>query len=307
MPAGAGEGAGLRFLPREQAARAHLELPCGQCPDCRLAYARDWAIRCLHEAQLHEKNAFITLTYNPEHLPRDLSVDVEEWKRFAKRLRKAGRIFRYLAVGEYGDENLRPHYHALLFGENFDEERTCVKIDPENGMRTYHSASLEKAWPFGFAELKDLHPSNVNYVSRYAMKKVLGSSAKAKELREQRYKRVSETTGEIWQVKPEFAVMSRGGKGKGKGGLGSQWYEKFHTDVFPGNFVVMKGKKTAVPRYYKNKLKKQDPELAQKLKVRASKAPAGFGNERTHERRLVKEKVTETRVKQQATRTTEKK
>ena len=45
-----------------------FNLPCGQCIGCKLSYARQWAIRCLHEAQMHESNCFITLTFNDEHL-----------------------------------------------------------------------------------------------------------------------------------------------------------------------------------------------------------------------------------------------
>ena len=44
-------------------------IPCGQCIGCRLNYSRTWADRCMLEAQQYEHNAFITLTYDPEHLP----------------------------------------------------------------------------------------------------------------------------------------------------------------------------------------------------------------------------------------------
>ena len=41
-----------------------FNLPCGQCWGCRLQHSREWAIRCMHEAQMHEHNSFITLTIN---------------------------------------------------------------------------------------------------------------------------------------------------------------------------------------------------------------------------------------------------
>jgi len=47
----------------------HLAIPCGRCIGCRLERSRQWAIRCVHEASLHEDNAFITLTYAPENIP----------------------------------------------------------------------------------------------------------------------------------------------------------------------------------------------------------------------------------------------
>ena len=46
-----------------------IPISCGQCIGCRLDYSRTWADRCLLEAQDWEHNAFITLTYDPEHLP----------------------------------------------------------------------------------------------------------------------------------------------------------------------------------------------------------------------------------------------
>ena len=41
-----------------------LKVPCGQCIGCRLERSRQWAIRCMHEASLHDKNCFITLTFS---------------------------------------------------------------------------------------------------------------------------------------------------------------------------------------------------------------------------------------------------
>ncbi len=49
-------------------------VPCGQCINCRLEKARQWAVRCVHEAQLYAQNCFITLTYSDEHIPQDHSI-----------------------------------------------------------------------------------------------------------------------------------------------------------------------------------------------------------------------------------------
>lgn len=62
-------------------------VPCGMCINCRLAKACDWAIRCTHEAQMHAKNVFVTLTYAPEHLPKDHSISKKTFKKFIKRVR----------------------------------------------------------------------------------------------------------------------------------------------------------------------------------------------------------------------------
>ncbi len=61
-------------LPRDIDCYDFIKLPCGQCIGCRLDRSRQWAMRCLHEAQLHDDNCFVTLTYDDDHLPFDLSL-----------------------------------------------------------------------------------------------------------------------------------------------------------------------------------------------------------------------------------------
>lgn len=45
-----------------------LKLPCGKCIGCLLERSRQWAVRCIHEASLHNQNCFLTLTYDDYHL-----------------------------------------------------------------------------------------------------------------------------------------------------------------------------------------------------------------------------------------------
>lgn len=70
-----------------------VKLPCGQCVGCRLERSRQWAVRCMHEAQMFERNCFITLTYDPKSLPTVPGTDVptlrlDDFQKFMKRLRK---------------------------------------------------------------------------------------------------------------------------------------------------------------------------------------------------------------------------
>ena len=62
---------------------------CGRCNECRRDHARDWSTRCYHEASVHEANCFVTLTFDPEHLPRDWSVDPRPLQLFHKRVNRA--------------------------------------------------------------------------------------------------------------------------------------------------------------------------------------------------------------------------
>lgn len=58
---------------------------------------------------------FLTLTYNDEHLPEGGELSLYDLQTFIKRLRKENPGIRYFAVGEYGTDLDRPHYHAVLF------------------------------------------------------------------------------------------------------------------------------------------------------------------------------------------------
>ena len=63
------------FNPKKGYTDMPVLVPCGQCIGCRLEKSRQWAIRCVHEATLHQKNCFVTLTYNPQNLPSNGSLD----------------------------------------------------------------------------------------------------------------------------------------------------------------------------------------------------------------------------------------
>ena len=49
-----------------------LEVPCGKCIGCKRQRVRAWAVRCLHEAQMHKENCFVTLTFDDAHLSKSV-------------------------------------------------------------------------------------------------------------------------------------------------------------------------------------------------------------------------------------------
>ncbi len=259
-----------------------MELACGQCIGCRLERSRQWALRCVHEAQLHEQNCFITLTYRPEDVPTDGSVDVTHWQKFAKRLRKRVGPFRFFHVGEYGDENYRPHYHACVFGLDFSGDRLLVKEEGEN--KTFTSETLESVWGLGFTMLGMLTQKSAAYVARYCLKKATG------ELGREKYRRIDVETGEEYHVRPEYVTMSR------RPGLGSGWYEKFRDDVYPDDSVVHDGRFHRPPKYYDGLLEREDPQLLASLKSKRRDFAFGRKDNATPERLLVRENVLEARL-----------
>lgn len=254
-----------------------LELPCGQCIGCRLDKAKEWSLRCVHEAELHEENCFVTLTYDDEHLPRDLSLDVGHFQKFMKRLRKriSPRKVRYYHCGEYGDQNRRPHYHALLFGYDYPDRESYGNQD--------FSELLARDWGKGFCTIGDVTLESCRYVARYVTKKITG------DMKDEHYWSCDAATGEMFTIKPEYATMSR------RPGIGRGWLEKYGSDVYPAGYVVHDGASYSAPRYYDEWKAGKDPELIEELKAKR-RAKIDFG-EQTEERRAVREEVMKQKYK----------
>lgn len=205
-------------------------------------------MRCVHEASLYgHQNSFLTLTYSDDHVPASFSVNTRDLQLFHKRLRKSlPQKIRHFACGEYGDDNLRPHYHSLIFNHDFPD-KTLWAI--REGNRFYKSKALEQLWPFGLSEIGDLTFESAAYVSRYVMKKITGDKA------DEHYYRRSPVDGELYRVEPEFLVMSR------RPGIGRGWLDKYKSDVFPSDFIVVDGRKLKPPRFYIDNLTDDEKEV----------------------------------------------
>lgn len=220
-----------------------LNLPCGRCIGCKRDRARQWAVRCMHEADMHDMNSFLTLTYDEAHLPEDRSLDKTAFPKFMKRYRKylGSRKIKSFYCGEYGEETGRPHYHAIIFGHEFGD---IEHVEDTNGNNYYFSPALARLWPFGHHVIGSVTFDSCMYVAKYCIKSVNG------DVRKERYTFVDEDTGEIFEVLPEFGHQSNG--------IGKEWFERFRTDVWSGkddDFVVTSnGVPSKPPRYYFKKL-----------------------------------------------------
>lgn len=243
-----------------------FNIPCGQCIGCRLTYSRNWAIRCVHEAQMHQENCFITLTFSPEALEKrnnPYSLDKREFQLFMKRLRKKVKTpIRFFHVGEYGEKNKRPHYHALLFGYDFADKSLFSRT---SGVSLYTSETLQSLWPYGFSTIGDVTFESAAYCARYCLKKVNG------EKQQEHYLYTDLETGEVISIEPEYATMSRGNNYPAEDprhtrGIGYSWFQKYKSDVFPNDYVVVRDNlKISPPPYYLDLLtEKERGEVKQK-------------------------------------------
>lgn len=216
----------------------------------------------MHEAQTHEDNSFLTLTYDPDHLPSDCGLDRSHVPGFLKRLRQsiAPAQVRYFQCGEYGATGSRPHYHIALFGYGFpDRTRWATR----GAHTTYRSAQLEQLWPFGHAEIGTLTFKSAAYIASYVTKKVKlseHSTDRARLAFEAKYQRLDPFTGELFLVDQEHATMSL------KPGLGEPWFRRYWRDVYPSDQVIMNGKAMKPPRYYDRLLERIEPDLLERVK-----------------------------------------
>lgn len=264
-----------------------VTVPCGQCVGCRLERSRQWAIRCVHEASLHEHNCFVTLTYSDEFLPHGGSLVKSDFQNFMKRLRKGiadgkapgmGKV-RYFHCGEYGDRLGRPHYHALLFGFDFPDKQIWTT---RKGHPVWRSSWLEELWSLGQSELGSVTFESAAYVARYVLKKRTGEGAK------EHYEAVVEETGEVVDRTAEYVTMSRGGRVKGAHGIGAPWFAKFGEEVYPDDEVIVRGRAVKPPKYYDNLYEIVDAQGA--LDVARARRRARRLEDETPERLEVREK-----------------
>ncbi len=235
-----------------------VEIPCGQCIECRLQRSRRWADRCMLELGYHESSYFLTLTYDNDHIPKNQLYDEEtgevyaenatlvkrDLQLFMKNLRRQYEYrgytnkLRYFACGEYGSQTKRPHFHLIVFGLKLDD--LVLYKRNFNGDNLYNSAFISKIWDKGFSVVGDVTWQSCAYVARYIMKKHLGKDSDIYE----RY-----------NIEPEFTLMSR------KPGIARQYYDEHKNELFYQDFVSIPTKDGGMQIYpspYYEKLFEED-------------------------------------------------
>lgn len=266
---------------------AQLDQPqtvaCGRCIGCRLDKSREWALRCLHEADQHKENCFVTFTYSPENLPDWADLRKDHLTKFFKKLRKHldyhhnGQKIRYFACGEYGDKSGRPHYHAIIFGY-WPKDAEFFKKSGDHPL--YRSDTLDKIWGLGYCNIGKVTFETAAYTARYTLKKRNGQEA------EMHYTVVDEETGECYVRTPEYMVCSR------RPGIGKKWFDKYGQDCLKG-YLTNNGKKIPTPKYYERMMEMDDDYLLeiQQLKHLRSCRVDDLDMERKAPRLRVKEEV----------------
>ena len=167
----------LRSLAANRASIYTDVVPCGKCVACLKRRQFNWVFRLQQEQQVADSAAFLTLTYDEEHLPKTekglATLDKTHHQAFIKRLRKQVNSYyrkasrqpiRYYSCGEYGETNSRPHFHSIMFNLPGDYIR--------------HPELVTNVWGNGSTMVAECNIKTITYVTKY-MQKTLFTQGKA--------------------------------------------------------------------------------------------------------------------------------
>lgn len=246
-----------------------IQVPCGNCLECKIQYAQAWADRCSIEASNSQHNYFITLTYDDFYLG-DNSLDPVDLTLFIKRLRKhfhCGKDFKikYFACGEYGGTTLRKHLHIILFNcpltdltfefesmefrkDEYGQVILDKKGNPIGDLKSYmfdeskdarYSPTIHKLWQYrGNITVQPFAYNRASYIARYCTGKL------DKNLQEW-YKEHNKH--------PEFIRMSQG--------IGLSGYDPEKLLISDSFIVEGTGRLTFQPRYFYKRYIKEFGDL----------------------------------------------
>lgn len=253
-------------------------IPCNKCIGCRLDYSKEWANRAYLESLLYPNNSnwFVTLTYcdealtiNEEYKDKNgitwyiednerATLVPEDLHRFLNTLRKIMERdygvtgIRYLACGEYGEENLRPHYHIILLNCPLPSE-TFYNAKLKRGYFYYQNKIIERAWnqeEKGISNISEASWNCISYTARYITKKVNGELATE----------VYDMNGII----KEFFRMSR------DPGIGKPYYDIYKDKIYETDSILISNKsgihREKPPQYFDSLLEKEKPEKWKEIK-----------------------------------------
>lgn len=160
---------------------------CGSCPTCLINTRRTWSHRIQMETNLRTDNCFANLTYEDSNLPLVVSStgatlpdlrpkDLQDW---LKRLRAAisPLRIRFYAVGEYGDESWRPHYHVALFGFPTCLRGRTRRLPQSKNRPIWRGCCVQcelvgNTWGKGDVDLGTVDIGSAQYLAQYVTKKM---------------------------------------------------------------------------------------------------------------------------------------
>lgn len=227
-----------KLVIRNKKTNEFYEVPCRVCIPCRKRRAAALKRFCEVQQQEFYKRgqscSFNCLTYTDRSLPRNSdglpTICKKDFQNFMKRFRKNlskssfNMPFKFLACGEYGDQDGRPHYHFILFGISDAVADSLIR----KSWQTKKSPKL----PLGKCDVKPLLAGGISYVCDYIITSLNG------ELARQKY--------DEHGIERPFTCHSQG--------FGIEWLFANEENLLANNFVdtSFSSKPFLIPKYYRD-------------------------------------------------------
>lgn len=156
--------------------------PCKRCIGCRNDRREDFTTRLqLDYKEYNFIGSFITLTYRDEDIPKLLPENSAIVGKFFNGKTPAGTLYKkditnfmdnlnhkikkkyntpikYIACGEYGDTDKRPHYHAIILG-----------------LPTFERTLVLETWKKGLISIDPVTHADIRYTLTYMDKQTFGN------------------------------------------------------------------------------------------------------------------------------------
>lgn len=243
---------------------------------------------------MHSESCFLTLTYNDENLPSNLSLNPKHFQLFMKKLRKTliyskisqentllNTSEKSRAIDPGPSTNTNIEAGSSYTGKN-QKGRPSLASSPKK-IRYFHCGEYgtQLGRPHYHAIMFGYRPTDGTLYSERNGNKLFETQfltdlwghgfvtfgevtfeSCAYVARYITKKITGDAAPEHYAGRhPEYCTMSR------RPGIGAAWYEKFGDYTHTHDFVVMRGKKNKPPRFYDNMLKKKDEYRHDELKT----------------------------------------
>lgn len=309
-----------------------VAVPCGQCIGCRLEHSRQWAVRCMHEASLFERNCFITLTYNNFYLPFVGApvASVEGVSPYAAVSERARHF--YPVLGPEGPNK------GFVFDRYFGNRvfpSTLLRVDTQLFMKRLRKKYGKNIRVYGCGEYGEKYGRphyhfclfNHDFADKVVTKEqdngyLLFESASLNDL----WAFGSHTIGELTFDSAAYCARYVTKKLTGEDasgrycsveastgeifsaekefpvmsrrpGLGARWIDKFEGDVYPSDFVVVNGAKARPARYYDNRYELSHEDVMQRVRKRRVRVARKYTDNNTPERLRIRALVAKAKLK----------
>lgn len=196
-----------------------VKVPCGSCITCQRSLRTFFCHRIQHDVASLSRHdigsSFISFTFRDDSIG-DRSVHKRDLQLMHKSFRKSGAQFKYLAIGDYGDNTKRKHYHGIYIGLDTGLARQLC----------------DKHWKHGFCDVEPVTSANISYVVRYVQAQTTA------------YKKQFANSG----YEPPFTLYSHG--------LGSTLFSAQEDNIKTTGKYFYRGRWYPVPPYWLAKLGK---------------------------------------------------